>query len=46
MFITWLFFKARYPIPIILSFLPVLIGTLISTYYDLQFDIFGLFCKF
>ncbi|CAF3489738.1 unnamed protein product [Rotaria sp. Silwood1] len=44
MLISWLFFKAHYPIPIFLSFIPVLIGTLISTYYDLQFNTFGLFC--
>lgn len=45
MLISWLFFKAHYPLPIVLSFLPVFIGTLISTYYDLQFNVFGLFCK-
>ncbi|UJR31142.1 hypothetical protein I4U23_018649 [Adineta vaga] len=44
MFISWMFFKAHYPLPIVLSFLPVFIGTLISTYYDLQFNMFGLFC--
>jgi len=44
MLISWLFFKAHYPLPIILSFVPVLIGTLISTYYDLQFNMFGLAC--
>ena len=46
MLISWLFFKAHYPIPIILSFVPVLIGTLISTYYDLQFNVFGLICQY
>lgn len=46
MLISWLFFKAHYPVPIILSFVPVLVGTLISTYYDLQFNVFGLTCKF
>ena len=45
MLISWLFFKAHYPLPIILSFVPVLVGTLISTYYDLQFNAFGLICK-
>jgi len=44
MLISWLFFKAHYPLPIILSFVPVLVGTLISTYYDLQFNAFGLIC--
>jgi len=44
MIISWLFFKAHYPFPIILSFVPVFVGTLISTYYDLQFNAFGLFC--
>jgi solute carrier family 35 protein E3 len=44
MLISWLFFKAHYPLPIILSFVPVLMGTLISTYYDLQFNMFGLIC--
>ncbi|CAF0718495.1 unnamed protein product [Adineta steineri] len=44
MLISWMFFKAHYPLPIVLSFLPVFIGTLISTYYDLQFNMFGLFC--
>lgn len=46
MLISWLFFKAHYPLPIILSFVPVLVGTLISTYYDLQFNVFGLVCAF
>lgn len=45
MLISWLFFKAHYPIPIVLSFVPILVGTLISTYYDLQFNTFGLLCK-
>jgi len=46
MLISWLFFKAHYPLPIVLSFSPVLIGTLITTYYDLQFNVFGLACAF
>ena len=46
MLISSVFFKAHYPLPIILSFAPVLVGTLISTYYDLQFNVFGLFCSF
>lgn len=46
MVISWLFFKAHYPLPIVLSFIPVFVGTLISTYYDLQFNTFGLFCKY
>ena len=45
MIISWLFFKAHFPLPIVLSFVPVFVGTLISTYYDLQFNMFGLFCK-
>ena len=45
MILSWFFFKARYPPTIILSFAPVLVGTLISTYYDLQFNGFGLLCK-
>lgn len=45
MVISSLFFKAHYPLPIILSFVPVFVGTLISTYYDLNFNQFGLFCK-
>ncbi|CAF0806689.1 unnamed protein product [Adineta ricciae] len=44
MLISWLYFKSRYSLPIVLSFMPVLIGTLFSTYYDLQFNIFGLIC--
>ncbi|CAM4931445.1 unnamed protein product [Rotaria socialis] len=44
MIISWLFFKARYSLPIVISFIPVFIGTLISTYYDLQLNVFGLFC--
>jgi 1,4-dihydroxy-2-naphthoate octaprenyltransferase len=46
MIITWLFFKVHYPIPIVLSFIPVFVGTLISTYYDLQFNMFGFLCKY
>ncbi len=45
MIISWLFFKAHYPLPIVISFIPVFVGTLISTYYDLQFNMFGLICK-
>ena len=45
MILSCFFFKARYPPAIILSFPPVLVGTLISTYYDLQFNGFGLLCK-
>ena len=45
MILSWFFFKARYPLAIIFSFAPVLVGTLISTYYDLQFNVFGLICK-
>jgi len=45
MIISWLFFKAHYPFPIVLSFVPVFLGTLISTYYDLQFNVFGLICN-
>ncbi|CAF3525734.1 unnamed protein product [Rotaria sordida] len=44
MIISWLFFKAEYSLPIVMSFIPVFVGTLVSTYYDLQFNIFGLFC--
>ncbi|CAF3219760.1 unnamed protein product [Rotaria socialis] len=44
MLVSWLFFKAHYPLPIVFSFMPVFVGTLISTYYDLQFNTFGLFC--
>ncbi|CAF2041540.1 unnamed protein product [Rotaria magnacalcarata] len=44
MIISWLFFKAHYSLPIVISFIPVFIGTLISTYYDLQLNVFGLFC--
>ncbi|CAF4827040.1 unnamed protein product [Rotaria sp. Silwood1] len=44
MVISWLFFKAHYPLPIVISFIPVFVGTLISTYYDLQLNVFGLFC--
>jgi solute carrier family 35 protein E3 len=45
MIISWLFFKAHYPVPIVISFIPVFVGTLISTYYDLQLNMFGLICK-
>ncbi|UJR15531.1 hypothetical protein I4U23_002470 [Adineta vaga] len=44
MLISWLYFKCHYSLPIVLSFVPVLIGTLISTFYDLHMNIFGLFC--
>ena len=45
MIFTWLFLKTHYPIPIVLSFIPVFVGTLVSTYYDLQFNIIGVLCR-
>lgn len=44
MIISHFYYKAHYPLPIVLSFVPVFLGTLISTYYDLQFNMFGLIC--
>ncbi|CAF1365467.1 unnamed protein product, partial [Didymodactylos carnosus] len=44
MIISYLFLNTHYPLPIILSFVPVFTGTLISTYYDLQFNTYGLVC--
>jgi 1,4-dihydroxy-2-naphthoate octaprenyltransferase len=45
MIINWLLLKQHYPVPIVLSFIPVFVGTLVSTYYDLQFNTFGCVCE-